>query len=157
MPQLNRKAPAFTLPADDGTAISLASLQGKTVVLYFYPKDDTAGCTEEACEFKALFPRFNKSQAVILGVSPDSVKKHAKFRTKYALPFTLLSDEDHAVCESYDVWKEKLFYGRKYMGVERSTFIIDAKGTLVREMRKVSHAGHADEVAAALKDLKAKA
>ena len=92
MPQVNRKAPAFTLPADDGTTVSLASLKGKTVVLYFYPKDDTTGCTQEACEFKELFPRFKKSDALILGVSPDSVKKHARFKAKYALPFTLLAE-----------------------------------------------------------------
>ena len=147
MPKVNRKAPAFTLPADDGTVVSLASLKGRTVVLYFYPKDDTAGCTQEACEFSALFPRFRKSRAVIIGISPDSVKKHVRFKAKHALPFTLLSDEDHAVCELYGVWKEKLFYGRKYMGVERSTFIVDVTGTLVREMRKVSHEGHAAEVA----------
>ena len=148
-----RVAPDFTLPADDGSSVSLKSLRGHTVVLYFYPKDDTTGCTRQACDFRDGFPRFKKSDAIILGVSPDSVKSHVKFKSKYKLPFTLLADTDHAVCEEYGVWKEKSMYGRKYMGVERSTFIIDAKGKLVREFRKVSADGHADMIAAALAEL----
>ncbi len=153
MPELNRVAPDFSLPADDGTTVRLKALRGQPVVLYFYPKDDTSGCTVEACEFRDLFPRFKKSKAVVLGVSPDPVKAHVKFKAKYDLPFTLLADEDHAVCEAYDVWKEKSMYGRKYMGVERSTFLIDAKGKLVREWRKVTPKGHAEEVAEAVKAL----
>jgi peroxiredoxin Q/BCP len=153
MPELNRVAPDFSLPADDGTTVRLKALRGQPVVLYFYPKDDTSGCTVEACEFRDLFPRFKKSKAVVLGVSPDPVKSHVKFKAKYDLPFTLLADEDHAVCEAYDVWKEKSMYGRKYMGVERSTFLIDAKGKLVRAWIKVTPKGHAEEVAEAVKAL----
>lgn len=156
MPKRNRNAPAFTLPADDGTTVSLAGLKGRTVVLFFYQKDGSPGCTQEACEFSERLPRFTQSGAVVLGISPDSPRKHANFSAKYALPFRLLSDADRAVCERYGVWKEKLFWGRKYMGVERSTFIIDATGKLVREMRKVSHAGHAEDVAKAVRELAAR-
>ena len=150
MPTLKRVAPTFTLPADDGTSVRLKALRGHTVVLYFYPKDDTTGCTQQACDFRDRFPRFKKSDAIILGVSPDSVKSHAKFKKKYALPFTLLADTEHAVCEAYGVWKEKRLYGHKYMGVERSTFILDAKGKLVHQFLKVKPEGHADEIAAVL-------
>ncbi len=153
MPELNRVVPDFSLPADSGTSVRLKDLRGQPVVLYFYPKDDTTGCTAQACEFRDLFPRFKKSKAVILGVSPDGVKSHVKFKTKYDLPFTLLADELHEVCELYGVWKEKSMYGRKYMGVERSTFLIDAKGKLAKAWIKVTPKGHAEEVAAAIAEL----
>ena len=153
MPTIGKAAPAFTLDTDTGESLSLKDLKGKNVVLYFYPKDDTSGCTTEACEFRDLMPRFRKGTAVILGVSPDGVKSHQKFKTKYELPFTLLADTEHAVAEKYGVWKEKSMYGRKYMGVERTTFLIDATGKLRRIFEKVKPAGHADEVAAALAEL----
>ncbi len=153
MPEPNRVAPDFSLPADDSTTLHLKALRGQPVVLYFYPKDDTTGCTTEACEFRDLFPRFKKSKAIILGVSPDSIKSHLKFKVKYDLPFTLLADEGHAVCELYGVWKEKSMYGRKYMGVERSTFLIDAKGKVAKAWIKLSPKGHAEEVAAAIAEL----
>jgi peroxiredoxin Q/BCP len=150
MPTIGKAAPAFTLETDTGETLSLKELKGKNVVIYFYPKDDTSGCTTEACEFRDLMPRFTKGSAVILGVSPDSVKSHQKFKAKYDLPFTLLADTEHAMAEKYGVWKEKSMYGRKYMGVERTTFLIDAKGVLRQVFEKVKPAGHADEVAAAL-------
>jgi peroxiredoxin Q/BCP len=153
MPVLNKPAPAFTLLADDGATVTLKSFKGKWVVLYFYPKDDTSGCTVEACEFRDAFPKFKKGDAVILGVAPDSVKSHVKFKTKFDLNFPLLADEDHAVAEAYGVWKEKSMYGRKYMGVERTTFLIDPKGKLVRIFEKVKPQGHADEVRAALAEV----
>jgi peroxiredoxin Q/BCP len=143
-------APTFTLPTDDGDEVSLESLRGKPVVLYFYPKDDTPGCTAQACGIRDAWGEFERSGAVVLGVSPDSPKKHAKFREKYGLPFTLLADEDHAVSEAYGVWVEKKFAGRKYMGVERSTFVIAPDGTLTRVMRRVKPDTHADDVLAAL-------
>jgi thioredoxin-dependent peroxiredoxin len=153
MPTIGKAAPAFTLETDSGETLSLKELKGKNVVLYFYPKDDTSGCTTEACEFRDLMPRFTKGSAVILGVSPDNVKSHQKFKAKYELPFTLLADTEHAIAEKYGVWKEKSMYGRKYMGVERTTFLIDAKGVLRKVFEKVKPAGHADEVAAALAEL----
>ena len=153
MPILKRVAPTFSLPADDGTVVSLNALRGHTVVLYFYPKDDTPGCTQQACDLRDTFPRFAKSDAIILGISPDTVKSHAKFRKKYALPFTLLADTEHSVCEAYGVWQQKRLFGHRYMGVVRSTFIVDAKGKLVRQFLKVSHEGHADLVDAALREL----
>ena len=125
---LQKAAPDFTLLSDSAEEITLSNLKGRTVVLYFYPKDDTTGCTLEACEFRDLFPRFKKSNAVILGISPDSPRKHANFKKKYGLPFTLLSDKDHKVAERYGLWVEKLFWGRKYMGVERTTYIIGPDG-----------------------------
>jgi peroxiredoxin Q/BCP len=143
-------APAFTLLDDGGESVSLASLKGKTVVLYFYPKDDTTGCTLEACEFRDLFPRFERGKAVVLGISPDSVKSHQKFRKKYDLPFTLLSDDGHKVAERYGIWVEKTFYGRKYMGVERTTYIIGPDGRICAIFAKVKPEGHAEEVGAAL-------
>ena len=150
MPTLGRVAPAFTLPTDTGDPLTLKSLRGQVVVLYFYPKDDTETCTKQACAFRDAMPRFRKSGAIILGVSPDSVKSHAKFRAKYKLPFTLLADEDHAVAERYGVWKEKQLYGRTYMGIERTTFVIDEAGKLRKIFEKVKTAGHAAEVEAAL-------
>ena len=150
-PAVGKPAPAFTLVTDEGEVLSLKDLKGQTVVLYFYPKDDTAGCTVEACEFRDLFPRFGKSKAVILGISPDSARKHRNFKRKYDLPFTLLVDVHHAVAERYGVWVEKLFWGRRYMGVERTTFIIAPDGKIRRIFSKVSPEGHAAAVEAALR------
>jgi peroxiredoxin Q/BCP len=146
-------APDFSLPADDGTTVSLTSLRGSPVVIYFYPKDDTPGCTTESCEFRDAFPRFTQSNAVILGVSADSVDSHQKFKAKYQLPFTLLSDEDHAMLNAYGVWKEKSMYGKKFMGIERTTFVIDRDGTIAKIFHKVKPSGHAAEVEAALQDI----
>jgi peroxiredoxin Q/BCP len=143
-------APSFALPSDTGETVSLESLRGQPVVLYFYPRDDTPGCTTQACGIRDAWDEFERSGAVVLGVSPDSPKKHAKFREKYGLPFTLLADEDHSVSEKYGVWVEKSFAGKKYMGVERSTFVIGADGTLTRVMRRVKPDTHADDVLAAL-------
>jgi peroxiredoxin Q/BCP len=150
LPKVGSVAPDFTLAADDGSEVQLKALRGQPVVLYFYPKDNTPGCTTEACEFRDLFPRFRKGKAVVLGVSPDSVRKHQNFRKKFELPFTLLADTDHAVAERYGVWGEKTFWGRKYMGVLRTTFLIDAEGRIARVWEDVSVEGHADEVARAL-------
>jgi peroxiredoxin Q/BCP len=146
MPELGKKAPAFTMPTDGGGKISLKDLKGQKVVLYFYPKDDTPGCTKEACGFRDALPDFTKVDAVIIGVSKDTVAKHDKFKDKYDLPFTLASDEDGKVCEAYGTWVEKNMYGRKYMGIERSTFLIDEQGVLRGEWRKVKVKGHVEEV-----------
>jgi|SRR5579859_489658 len=135
------KAPAFK---------ELAESKGKTVVLYFYPKDDTPGCTTESCELRDAHKQITGKKAVVLGVSPDSAKSHAKFATKFDLPFTLVPDEDHKICESYGVWKEKSMYGRKYMGVERTTFIIGSDGAIKKIFHKVKPAGHAAEVLTAI-------
>jgi len=143
-------APDFTLPTDAGDTLTLSSLRGQWVVLYAYPKDDTSGCTTEACEFRDLFPKFKKGKAVILGISPDSVKSHLKFKTKYELPFTLVADEEKVALQAYDIWKEKSMYGRKYMGVERTTFVIDPEGRIAKVFEKVKPAGHAEEVMAAI-------
>jgi peroxiredoxin Q/BCP len=143
-------APDFTLPTDTGEPLTLSSLRGRWVVLYAYPKDDTSGCTTQACEFRDLFPRFDAARAVILGISPDSVKSHQKFKAKYQLPFTLLADEEKVALQAYDVWKEKSMYGRKYMGVERTTVVIDPEGRIARVFEKVKPAGHAEQVMAAL-------
>ena len=143
-------APDFTLPTDTGDALTLSSLRGQWVVLFAYPKDDTSGCTVEACEFRDAFPRFDASKAVILGISPDSVKSHVKFKAKYELPYTLLADEEKSALQAYDVWKEKSMYGKKYMGVERTTFLIDPKGQIAKVFAKVKPAGHAAEVLAAI-------
>ena len=148
------KAPDFTLPKDGGGKIALKDLKGKAVVLYFYPKDDTSGCTAEACAFRDAFPDFSKVKAAIVGISRDSVKSHDKFKAKHELPFTLASDEDGKVCEAYGTWVEKSMYGRKYIGIERATFLIDGKGVIRGIWRKVKVPGHAEEVlrdAAALK------
>jgi peroxiredoxin Q/BCP len=143
MKELNEgdKAPAFK---------ELTESKRKTVVLYFYPKDDTPGCTTEACELRDAHQRIEAKDAVVLGVSPNSAKSHEKFATKFNLPFTLVPDEDHKICGAYGVWKEKSMYGRKYMGVERTTFIIAPKGTITKIFRKVKPAGHAEEVLAAI-------
>jgi peroxiredoxin Q/BCP len=148
------KAPSFTLPADGGGEVSLKDFKGKTVVLYFYPKDDTSGCTAEACAFRDAIPDFSKVAAEIIGISRDSVKSHDKFKAKYDLPFPLASDEDGKVCEAYGTWVEKSMYGRKYMGIERSTFLIDGKGVVRNVWRKVKVPGHADEVLKAAEALK---
>ncbi len=149
-PVVGRVAPDFTLPADDGSVVSLKGLRGRPVVLYFYPKDDTTSCTAEACGFRDGFPQFDGAGAVILGVSPDSVKSHVKFKQKYDLPFTLLADTEKTVLTRYGVWKEKSMYGRKYIGVIRTTFVLNAKGKIVRIFNDVKSAGHADEVMAVL-------
>jgi peroxiredoxin Q/BCP len=149
-PQPGDLAPDFTVLTDTGETLTLSSLKGHPVVLYFYPKDDTSGCTTEACEFRDLFPRFDGNKAVILGVSPDPVKSHAKFKAKYELPFTLLADTEKSIAQAYDVWKEKSMYGRKYMGVERTTFVIDAQGRVAQVFEKVKPAGHAAAVMAVL-------
>ncbi len=143
-------APDFTLPIDGGGEITLSSMRGKKVVLYFYPKDDTSGCTKEACDFREKISEFTKAGAVVLGMSPDSVKKHDKFKAKYDLPFSLVADEEKTALEAYGVWVEKSMYGRKYMGVERSTFLIDADGSIQSVWRKVKVPGHVDAVLDAL-------
>ncbi len=148
------KAPSFSLPADGGGKVSLKDLKGKAVVLYFYPKDDTSGCTAEACAFRDALPDFSKVGAEIIGISRDPVKSHDKFKAKYDLTFPLASDEDGKVCEAYGTWVEKSMYGRKYMGIERSTFLIDGKGVIRNVWRKVKVPGHADEVLKAAQALK---
>lgn len=152
MPEVGKKAPDFKLSDQDGNKVSLKDFKGKKVVLYFYPKDNTSGCTKEACNFRDDFPKFKKTDAVILGISPDSVSSHKKFTEKYNLPFTLLSDEGKEVVEEYGVWKEKSMYGKKYMGVERTTFIIDEEGKIKKIFNKVKVDGHNSEVIEALKD-----
>jgi peroxiredoxin Q/BCP len=145
-----KPAPDFELTSDGGDAVSLASLRGKPVVLYFYPKDDTPGCTAQACGIRDAWGEFERAGAVVLGVSPDSESSHVKFKEKYGLPFPLLADTDHKVSEEYGVWAEKSMYGKTYMGVVRSTFVIDAEGNVAKVMRKVKPDTHADDVLAAL-------
>ncbi|MEK9796820.1 MAG: thioredoxin-dependent thiol peroxidase [Alphaproteobacteria bacterium] len=147
------KAPEFSMPTDSGGTISLKDLKGRPVVLYFYPKDSTPGCTKEACAFRDLMPDFSKIDAEIIGVSKDSVKRHENFKAKNELPFTLASDEDGDVCETYGVWAEKSMYGRKFMGIERATFLIDGKGRVRKVWRKVKVPGHAEEVLDATRTL----
>jgi thioredoxin-dependent peroxiredoxin len=139
-------APDFTLPSSTGDKVKLSSLRGKNVVLYFYPKDDTSGCTKEACSFRDNLPKFDHVNATILGVSKDSVDSHQKFIQKYGLNFTLLSDEELKVHHLYDTWKEKNMYGKKYWGTERSTFVIDKNGKISKIFRRVSVDGHEKEV-----------
>ncbi len=155
MPDLaeGARAPDFTLPTDGGGSVSLKAMKGKTVVLYFYPKDDTPSCTREAVDFSAKLAAFRKAGAEVIGVSKDSAKKHDKFKAKHDLGLTLASDEDGAVVEAYGLWGEKTLYGRKYMGVERATFLIDAKGVVRKAWRKVRVPGHVDEVLAAARAL----
>lgn len=141
-----QKAPDFTMPTDGGGTISLSELRGRKVVLYFYPRDDTSGCTKEACGFRDALPDFFGTDAVVIGVSRDSVKSHDKFKDKHNLNFTLASDEDGSVCEAYGVWVEKSMYGKKFMGIERSTFLIDEEGVLRKIWRKVKVNGHVDAV-----------
>jgi peroxiredoxin Q/BCP len=148
--EVGDKAPDFSLPASSGRSIRLSSMKGKQVVLYFYPKDDTSGCTIEACGFRDSMPKFGMVDAVVLGVSRDSLDSHAKFISKYSLNFTLLSDEDLKAHRLYDTWRQKTLYGKKYMGTERSTFVIGADGKIKKIFRKVKPEGHEAEVLAAL-------
>jgi peroxiredoxin Q/BCP len=146
------RAPAFTLPDHDGKRVSLRDFAGRRVVLYFYPKDDTSGCTTEACEFRSQWKKVEAEGAVILGVSPDGPASHAKFRQKYRLPFTLLADEKHLVATKYGVWARKSMYGRSYMGILRTTFLLDQRGRIERVFERVKPKGHAAEVLAALRE-----
>jgi peroxiredoxin Q/BCP len=143
--KIGEAAPDFEIPASNGEKVKLSNFKGKNVVLYFYPKDMTPGCTTEACDFRDYHDEFSKLNAVILGISTDSLDKHKKFIEKYDLPFLLLADEDHEVCELYGVWKLKKNFGKEYMGIERSTFVIDQEGKLVKEWRKVKVKGHVEE------------
>ena len=143
-------APDFELPDETGAMRKLSDFRGQPVVLYFYPKDDTPGCTTEACNFRDDYSAYEKAGVTILGVSPDSVKSHAKFKQKFGLPFPLLADEGHKVCETYDVWALKKFMGREYMGVLRTTFLIDAEGKILRVFEKVKPADHSAELLADL-------
>ncbi len=153
-----RKAPAFTLPDQQGGKHALKNCLGKPVVLYFYPKDSTSGCTKEACAFRDLLPRFKSNKTIVFGVSPDSEKSHARFAEKHELNFTLLADKPDSdgtpkICDKYGVWQEKSMYGRKYMGVVRTTYLIDPKGKVAKRWDKVKVAGHAEEVLEAAKGL----
>jgi peroxiredoxin Q/BCP len=143
-------APDFELENDSGDRVRLSSFRGAPVVLYFYPKDDTPGCTAQACGIRDVWSEFEARGATVIGVSPDTVESHAAFRDKYGLPFILLADPDHEVAELYGVWGERTLYGKTYLGIERSTFVIDATGAVVKAMRRVKPDGHADDVLAAL-------
>ncbi|MDX6398186.1 MAG: thioredoxin-dependent peroxiredoxin [Gaiellaceae bacterium] len=145
-----KAAPDFELTSDAGETVRLSDLRGKPVVLYFYPKDDTAGCTTQACGIRDAWGEFQSRGAVVLGVSADDERSHAKFKEKYGLPFALLADTDHATAEDYGVWVEKSYAGKTYMGIERSTFVIDAEGKIAKELRRVKPDTHADDVLAAL-------
>lgn len=147
------KVPDFSLKADDGTTVTPAHLAGKKVVLFFYPKDDTPGCTKEACGFRDAFPQFGEIDAVVLGVSPDSLESHRKFKQKYQLPFRLLSDEGHRLADAFGVWKQKSMYGLKFMGIERTTVIIDRNGRVARIFPKVKVPGHVEDVEKAVREL----
>lgn len=151
--EAGEKAPPIKAPADGGRELDLATLRGRKVVLYFYPKDDTPGCTKEACGFRDELAKFKRSGAEVVGVSKDGPASHDKFKAKYELPFTLVSDGDGAICKAYGVWVKKKNYGREYMGVERSTFLIDAKGKIAKVWRGVKVAGHVEEVLEAVKAL----
>ena len=153
MVSVGKSAPAFSLDTDSVEPLSLKDLKGRPVVLYFYPKDDTPGCTVEACEFRDAFPRFKGTKAVILGISPDSVASHQKFKKKFDLPFTLLADPDHEIAEKYGVWQKKSMYGRTYMGIARTTFVIDKDGKVAKVFEKVKPKGHAEEVEQAIDEL----
>jgi peroxiredoxin Q/BCP len=144
-------APDFELTSDSGESVKLSALRGRQVVVYFYPKDDTPGCTTQACGIRDAYSEFEQAGAVVLGVSPDDERSHFKFKQKYKLPFTLLADEGHRVAEEYGVWGEKKFMGRTYMGVERSTFVVGEDGNIKKVMRKVKLASHADDILAALR------
>jgi peroxiredoxin Q/BCP len=153
LPAEQSKAPDFELPASTGQTLRLKDLKGKNFVVYFYPKDDTPGCTVEACGFRDSHKQMEKYNAVILGVSPDNLKSHDKFIKKFKLPFTLLSDEDKKMAQDYGVWVEKSMYGKKYMGVARTTFVIDAQGKIAKVFEKVKPEGHDKEVLEVLKAL----
>ena len=148
-----KKAPDFTLPTDGAGSVTLSELSGKKVVLYFYPKDDTSGCTAEACGFRDAFPDYGGIGAVVIGISKDSVASHDKFKKKHGLPFILASDTGGEVCEKYGVWVEKSMYGRKYMGIERATFLVDAAGVIRGVWHKVRVPGHVGEVLKAARAL----
>ena len=150
MVEEGKPAPDFELRSDSGESVKLSDLRGKQVVLYFYPKDDTPGCTTQACGIRDAYGEFERQGAVVLGVSPDDERSHVKFKKKFELPFTLLADTDHGVADEYGVWVEKKYMGKTYMGVDRSTFVIDADGTVKRVLRKVKPDTHADDVLAAL-------
>lgn len=151
--ELGQQAPDFTLEASNGEQVSLSDLRGKKVVIYFYPKDMTPACTEQACHFRDAYPIIADSNTVVLGISPDEMKAHHKFISKQELPFLLLSDTEHAVSELFGVWQLKKLYGKEYMGIVRSTFLIDESGKLVREWRKIRVKGHVEQVLEALKEL----
>lgn len=151
--EAGKKAPDFTLPADDGSKVKLSALAGQPVVLYFYPKDDTPGCTKEACAFRDRRTELNKLKVHVLGVSADDVASHVKFRDKFKLNFPLLADTDHKVAEKYGAWREKNMYGKKSMGIQRSTYLINADGKIARVWKKVSVDGHDEDVIAAVKAL----
>ena len=150
MVEEGKPAPSFSLTSDTGQTVTLESLRGRPVVLYFYPKDDTPGCTRQACGIRDAWGEFERRGAVVLGVSPDGESSHVKFKQKYDLPFTLLADPQHATAEAYGVWVEKKNYGKTYMGIERSSFVIDADGKVVKVLRRVKPDAHADDVLAAL-------
>lgn len=137
MLEIGTKAPDFTLPDQNGTMHSLSEFKGKKVILYFYPKDNTSGCTKQACAFGELYPQFTEKGTTVIGISKDSVASHKKFESNYSLPFTLLSDTELTAIKAYDVWKEKTMYGKKYMGIERSTYLIDENGFIVKAFAKV--------------------
>ena len=150
MVEEGKPAPDFELASDSGETVRLSDLRGKPVVLYFYPKDDTPGCTTQACGIRDVYADFRERGAVVLGVSPDDEASHVKFKEKYSLPFTLLADPEHKVAEQYGVWKERNMYGKKSMGIERSTFVIDADGNVAKVMRRVKPDTHAADVLATL-------
>lgn len=152
-PEAGQPAPAFSLPRDGGGTLGLADYAGRTVVVFFYPKDDTSGCTKEAIGFTERMADFEAAGAAVIGISKDSVKSHDKFKAKHELAMPLLSDEDGSVCDQFGVWVEKSMYGRKYMGIERSTFLIDGTGTLRQVWRKVKVPGHVDAVLAAVRGI----
>ncbi|WP_304749769.1 thioredoxin-dependent thiol peroxidase [Dubosiella newyorkensis] len=153
MLEVGTKAPDFTLQDQDGKDVSLSDFKGKKVILYFYPKDNTSGCTKQACAFKELYPDFMEKDAIVLGVSKDSVASHKKFQEKYQLPFELLSDPEHKVIEQYDVWKEKSMYGKKYMGIVRSTYLIDEEGNIEKALEKVKPQQNPEQMLKLVEDL----
>ncbi|WP_276932596.1 thioredoxin-dependent thiol peroxidase [Dubosiella newyorkensis] len=153
MLEVGTKAPDFTLQDQDGKDVSLSDFKGKKVILYFYPKDNTSGCTKQACAFKELYPDFMEKDAIVLGVSKDSVASHKKFQEKYQLPFELLSDPEHKVIEQYDVWKEKSMYGKKYMGIVRSTYLIDEEGKIEKALEKVKPQQNPEQMLKLVEDL----
>ena len=147
------RSPEFSLQADDDSVVTRGSLKGKKAILFFYPKDDTSGCTKEACAFRDAFPEFGKIDATVLGVSPDDIDSHRKFKKKYDLPYKLLVDENHRLADAFGVWKEKSLYGRKYMGIERTTVILDKSGKVARIFPKVKVPGHVQEVERAVREM----